>query len=215
MLRTLEGRAQLAVIALWIAVVASIADAYAHVNRLRLVQDAVNTQVDGAVIALPADVLDRADTYVSITLVASTVTLVAAAVVWMTWQVHAHRRVTDGMSGWRAEPRMSVISWIVPVANLLAPVLVVAALFRAAGRNANDLLITWWLAWIVATVLAGVGTRRTENVADQRLVDGIAMLGDVVTVAAAVLAIGVVRRLTDALDDPARAGSADAQAASA
>lgn len=213
-LRTLEGRAQLTVILLWVAVAASIADAYAHVNRLRIVQDAVDNQVEGVRLAVPADVIDRADTYVSVTLVVSTVTLVVAAVLWMAWQLLAHRRLADAMTGWRADPRTSVVTWIVPVANLLAPVLVVAALLRVVGRRSTGLLVGWWATWIAATVLAGFATGNPRDLADQRLPDILAMVGDGLSVVAAVLAIGVVRRLTEGV--LARAEPADeAQAASA
>ncbi len=213
-LRTLEGRAQLTVILLWVTVAASIADAYAHVNRLRIVQDAVDNQVEGVLLAVPADLIDRADTYVSVTLVVSTVTLVVAAVLWMAWQFLGHQRLTGALAGWRADPRTSVVAWVVPVVNLLAPVLVVAALLRAAGRRSVGLLVAWWVTWIAATVLAGFGTGNPRDLADQRLPDILAMVGDGLSVAAAVLAIGVVRRLTDGVLDRAEP-AAEAQAASA
>jgi len=218
-LRTLEGRAQLTVIALWVTVAASIADAYAHVNRLRIVQDAVDAQLDGILLAVPADVIGRADDYVSITLVVSTVMLVVTAVLWMTWQVAAHRRLQGAITGWRAEPRMSIVGWVVPVVNLAAPVLVVAALLRAAGRRSTWLLVAWWATWIAATVLAGLGTANPQDLADQRTPDALAMIGDALSVAAAVLAIGVVRRLQDGLGTAPGTGPGptpgDAQAASA
>lgn len=218
MLRTFEGRAQLAVILLWVTVAASIADAYAHVNRLRIVQDAVDNQVEGVLLAVPSDVIDRADTYVSVTLVVSTLALLLAAGMWMAWQHRAHRRLAPQLTGWRADPRASVIAWIVPVVNLVAPLLVVATLLRAAGRRSVLLLAAWWTTWIAATVLAGFGTSNPEALADQRLPDALAMLGDGLSVAAAVLAIGVVRRLTDGVleaDPEPEPGFAGPQAASA
>lgn len=197
MLRTLEGRAQLTVVALWVAAVASIADAYAHVNRLRIVQDAVNTQVGDVAIAVPDSVIGRADDYVTITLVLSVVCLLAVAALWLPWQHAAHRRLADRLDGRVAEPRSGLLAWVVPGVNLLAPPLVLAALLRAAGRRAAALLAGWWVAWLAAIALAVVGTANPDSLADQRLPDGLAMIGDILALAAAVAAIGVVRALTE------------------
>jgi len=211
LLRTLEGRAQLAIITLWLSVAAAVADAYAHASRLKLVQDAIDAQLEDVPLQLPADDVDRADGWVSLTLVVSSVLLFAAAVAWLAWQYRAAGILRGRTRGWRGDPARGVAVWLIPVVNFVAPVLVVAELVRGAGRRMHATLAAWWLSWLGAAVLAGFGTKNPEVLADQRLPDGLAVAGDVLSVAAALLAIGIVRHLTVAAAPPAQT----AQAASA
>lgn len=205
MLRTLSGRAYLAVILLWIAVGAAVLDAYAHADRLRLVQEALDSRPGDSDIALPADTVDRADTLVTIALVGSTVVLVLVALAWLAWQYRlavllraAGGRAPAPDATWRTEPRTGVLVWLVPVANLVAPLVVVDRLARVAGQRIAPLVAAWWVSWIASAVLTALGTGDPEALADQRLPDGLAVAGDVLTVVAAVLAIRIVSRLTDA-----------------
>lgn len=207
MLRTLEGRAQLAIITLWLSVVAAVADAYAHASRLKLVQDGIDAQVERVPLQLPAADVDRADTWVAVALIASSVALVLTAVAWLAWQHRAASLLQTRTRGWRGDPARGVVVWLIPVANLVAPLLVVAELVRGAGLRMPLTLGAWWLSWLAAAVLAGFGTKHPDVLADQRLPDGLAVAGDVLTVAAGLLAIGIVRHLTVA--------TARAQAASA
>jgi len=202
-IRSLEGRAQVAVVALWLTVVASIADAYAHAHRLRLVQDAVEQQLPGVRLALPRDAVEHANDYVDIALVVSTVLLVVAAVAWLVFQVAAHRRLAPALSGWRASPRAGVVAWLVPVGNLVAPVLLVSGLLGAARARSVLLLAAWWASWLGSAVLTGIGTENPDVLADQRTIDALAIGGDALGVAAAVLAIGIVRRLLDGAEEAA------------
>ncbi|WP_372790889.1 DUF4328 domain-containing protein [Paraconexibacter sp.] len=197
MLRTIEARAQAAVLTLWIVVAVAVADVYAHANRLRLVQDAVDEQVPGVPLRLPTDVVNRADAWVTIGLIASTLAFLLAAAAWLAFQYPVHRRLAADMTAWRASPRAGVAVWLVPVVNLLAPAVLLAALLRAAARPAPLLVALWWICWVGTTVLAGFATRNPEVLADQRLPDALAMGGDILAAGAAVLAIGFVRRLAD------------------
>lgn len=208
MLRTLEGRAQLAIITLWLSVAAAVADAYAHASRLKLVQDGIDAQVERVPLQLPADEIDRADGWVSLTLTVSSVLLAATAVAWLLWQYRVAVLLRARTRGWRGDPARGVAVWLVPVLNLVAPLLVVAELVRGAGRSMQLTLAGWWLAWLGSAVLAGFGTRNPDVLADQRLPDGLGVTGDVLAVAAALLAIGIVRHLTVAAADASQAASA-------
>lgn len=204
LLRTLEGRAQLAIITLWLSVALAVADAYAHANRLKLVQDALDGLPEGTFIAIPAAELERADDYVTAALIGSTLALVVTAVAWLAWQHRVAVLLRARTRGWRGDPRTGVVVWLLPVVNLVAPLLVVVELVRAAGRRMHVALAAWWLAWLGAAVLAGVGTSNPDALADQRLPDGLAVAGDVLAVAAALIAIGIVRHVTvDVHVDPA------------
>lgn len=196
--RSILGRAQLLVVALIMVIAAAILDAYAHAHRFTLVQDALDVQLDGVLIALPQDTADRANSYVTAALIGSSIALVVAAVAWVMWQVRAAQLARGRIDGWRGDPRTGALVWFAPLVNLVAPPLVVAALMRAWSRPAPLLIGAWWFTWLASTVLAPFGTRRPEALADQRLPDVLAIASDVFLVAAGLLAIGVVRRITDA-----------------
>ena len=157
--RPLADRALVLVVALWAAVAAAILDAYAHANRISVVQGAVNEQerLEGVAVQVDPDLVDSADLYVTLGLVAMAATLAVALLAWLWW-----RRSVAGA------PRPRLLT---------------------AGAAA---------AALGALVLLVVGARDEEALADQRLPDGLSMGGDAVLVLAAVLAIGVVRRRTDA-----------------
>lgn len=198
----------MAIITLWLSVAAAVADAYAHASRLRLVQDAIDAQVERVPLRLPADEVDRADTWVSIALVVSSVLLAITALAWLAWQHRVAALLRARTRGWRGDPGRGVAVWLIPFVNFVAPLLVVAELARGAGRRMQVTLAAWWLAWLGSAVLAGFGTKHPDVLADQRLPDGLAVAGDVLSVAAAVLAIGIVRHLTVAAADASQAASA-------
>lgn len=162
MSRPLADRAQVLVVALWLAVAAAILDAYAHANRISVVQDAINAQetLEGVPVRVDPDLVDRADLYVTLGLVAMGATALLVLAAWIWWR----RAVAGDLRAARARG-------------------------LAAGAGG---------ALLVGLVLLGVGARDEDVLADQRLPDGLSMGADALIVLAAILAIGVVRRRTDA-----------------
>lgn len=136
------------------------------------------------------------------------VSLVAAAA-FVTW-LHRARREAGRLGGALAwGPAWAVGGWLVPVANLVIPYLVVRDVQRASGPPRPDLAGRWWasvLAVVLLVLLAqwyGVltshGSALHRTPLDTRTVAyPLWAAGAVMTVIAAVLSARVVRRITRA-----------------
>ncbi|GGV70344.1 hypothetical protein GCM10010277_81200 [Streptomyces longisporoflavus] len=170
---------------------------------------------------------ERADTLYTISGWLQAAALVATCVVFLCWfyrvrvnaevfEPHVHGKTR----GW------TVGSWFVPIVNLWFPRRIALDIWDASGdrsvaldrtlalgdastRATHPLVNGWWTLW-VASILVGRwastnywGAEELEEIdaAISRL-----MLADVINVAAAVLAILVVLRLTRMQDEKARSG---------
>lgn len=117
----------------------------------------------------------------------------------------------------RFGPGWSIGAWFIPFANLVIPVLIMQDLWRGgdAERPRADAnwrqsrgsgLIAWWWAMYLAALLVYVDRVDNDNdavnaVADLKRANSVAALGAVFVVVAAILAILVVRRVTQRQDD--------------
>jgi Domain of unknown function (DUF4328) len=96
--------------------------------------------------------------------------------------------------GW--SPAWAVWGWFIPLANLVIPYLVARELWRQVhldGRSPLPAVGVWWAAW----VLALIGQVVNGTVLAATLVGFVGtMVADVVTVAAGVLLIVIIRQVT-------------------
>lgn len=141
--------------------------------------------------------------------VATMSTFVACGVVFILWfrraRINAEVFAPDGHSlvrGW------AVWGWLVPVVNLWIPRRVALDIWSAsttgahlgqAPRQSSGLVNAWWTLWVVSTVPTALATwshAKAEGPAETRQALALTLLSVLLDIAAAVLAVRVVRRLT-------------------
>lgn len=103
-----------------------------------------------------ADAVFGAVTVFAILIIFFAVSALAAAAAYLNWLIRARR------SAERPSLFPVLVSWLVPVVNLVAPALLVNRLWRASHppkgrrRQWKVLLTAWWLSWLAALTLVGV-----------------------------------------------------------
>jgi len=140
--------------------------------------------------------------------VAQVLLILATAVAFIAWQ----SRVVDnvpalGLGTPRWSPRWSIVAWLIPLGSLLLPVLAMRDVARRlAGGPWTLLMVTWWIAWVVASVMdrlvaIDVGPSIETVAAVQtwlRRILAVSLVSQVGFVVAAVLAVLLVRRMETA-----------------
>jgi hypothetical protein len=141
------------------------------------------------------DRLEMADSVATLMAVFSMVIAAGAAAAFSVWLYRALGNLQAAGSPARYTPGYAVWAFFIPGLNLVVPVRAV----RDAWASPPRFLGLWWAAWILCNVLswtsAAMGFRHDY---ENGLAIGIA--GDAVTIVAAVLAIRVVRGLSERLD---------------
>ncbi|MFJ8106987.1 DUF4328 domain-containing protein [Streptomyces sp. NPDC096132] len=151
--------------------------------------------------------IDRADRVYRAAGIAQTVALVATVVVYLCWfhrvRVNAEVFRPDGHSksrGW------AIGGWFTPIVNLWYPRRITLDIWDASSPGApwdrprsHTLVNVWWTAWILSLLADRAGSRmydRAETATELGNAVRQLMFADGIDLAAAVLAILVVLRLT-------------------
>ncbi|HEY1329904.1 MAG TPA: DUF4328 domain-containing protein [Actinomycetota bacterium] len=155
-------------------------------------------------------VLDDADNAISALAAVIGFTQLATVVLWLMWQFRAHTNLPGlGAEGLKYTPGWAVGWWFVPVANFAMPYLTMRELVLASdpsagsvdwkSRRAPALLACWWGAWLAPIIAAGIGAPDTlatnPTVAQVARGETWSLVGGLFTIAAAALAIALVRRI--------------------
>ena len=147
---------------------------------------------------------ERADTLFAAAGVAQMVALVAAIVVYLVWflRVRVNAEVFNPF-GHSKKRAWAGWGWLVPVVNLWYPRRIMLDIWDASspvGTRASQALVNaWWTLWLVAVFTRRLGSsayNRAETLDEIRDAAGQVLVSDAVDIAAAVLAILVVLRLT-------------------
>ena len=182
--------------------------AVAYVNRLGVISD-VEDQVLGGF-----DLIERAndaDDLVQTAAILVLVLLVVNAICFITWMFRAAKN-NEALG--RANPRLgagwAIGGWFIPLANFVIPVLVMQDLWRGSDPStprgdarwrigARSALIGWWWALWLLGLLRGFADPDDPSTTldDIKTSDTLSLLGSCFSAAAAILAILVVRRLTE------------------
>jgi hypothetical protein len=98
---------------------------------------------------------------------------------------------------------MAIVYWFAPIVELIAPHQIVKELWvRSATTNAVErppsgrapwLVTAWWIAFLAGSYLGGMQIRAESPLAPTAL----SLAFDAVAIVAALLAIAIVRRITD------------------
>lgn len=164
--------------------------------------------------------LDAADRLTLQILVPYLLLLLAAGICWLVWQ---HRLASSARVDRRAvrrSPGWHVGSWFIPVVNLWFPFQNVSDLDRGLGhfsdRDRRPPLVAWWVLWLLGLAVTRVSSA-TSSMADTRLEAGqvedavslmstsvtMDLVGTILGAVSAILAILVVRNLTERATRPA------------
>ncbi|GAA4919690.1 DUF4328 domain-containing protein [Streptomyces coeruleoprunus] len=199
MLRSPVGLSYAVVALLALVVAVDLFAIYASLNMRDLMGDIVS----GDFTADRLEEANRADrlSYFSTSL--ALMSLIAAGVVFIVW---FHRTRTNAgifhPELQRRGPGWAIGSWFIPIANLWIPRQIAGDIWDASEqdkRESRTVLNAWWAAWVISTVLNQMAARmyyRAEEPAALRTALTVDVISGVVDMAAAVLAMLFVRKLT-------------------
>jgi len=183
----------------------------------------VSDLADGALETVTADRMNEADRLLVVSGGLQFMLEIATAVVFICWfhrvrvnaevfAPHDHRM----RRGW------AIWGWFVPVVNLWFPRRVATDIWDASAplptlslqdgtrtSSSHHLLNSWWCLWVAAAVtdrLSSRSVRSADTPAELREAIGLMGVAEVLYVAAAVLAVLFVRRLTRMQDEKALRG---------
>ncbi|HYY08300.1 MAG TPA: DUF4328 domain-containing protein [Actinomycetota bacterium] len=135
--------------------------------------------------------------------------LVVTGILWVVWQHRAQANLhAIGVPALRFSPGWAVGWWFVPFANLVKPFQTMRELWKASGGRPDwphlptwPVIGWWWAGWITAAVLARVGAGLISS--DSRSIEPFLAgnlwltIAELVEIAAAMLAIALIRSVTD------------------
>ena len=210
--RPLDRISTAVVVLLACAATASLALVGSLVNRMTLASGVENGDFESAAaVVRHAESADGAVRAAGGSLILVLLTCGIAFIVWE-WrcaknaELLAHSSPRFG-SGW------AIGGWLIPFANLVIPVLVMQDLWRSTSvaarpdgssraRPGSALVGWWWAAFVTSAVLTRFSPGDVETIDELQRRDTLGIIGGVVVVVAAFLAIRLVRALTSRLREP-------------
>jgi len=184
---------------------------FAFINRVGVESDIL----DGNFTSDLNDRIDDADGFVGGTVAFYLLLMIAILVLIIIWTFRAMKNNEAlGRQGARFTPGWGIAGWLIPLANLVIPVLIFQDLWRGSdpgkpvgdpswrGAQGSGLVGVWWAAHVIGHArfgtLGGEADVNDRNeVEDLRTSDTVAAVGMAVSIAGAVLAILVLRRIAE------------------
>jgi Domain of unknown function (DUF4328) len=150
----------------------------------------------------------RSDDRVGAVVIVQLLTLVVTGIVWLIWQHRGQANlVARRVSALRFTPGWAVGWWFVPFANLVKPFQTMRELWKASGgeedwrrSRTSPVIGWWWAAWLAAAVLGRVGAAmvgEATTIESVRSGSRVLLLAELVILAAAILAIVLIRSVMD------------------
>jgi len=136
---------------------------------------------------------------------------VALGFSYLAWLRRSYRNQSAlGAQGLKYSPNWATAYWFIPIVNLFRPYQVTKEIYQTSDPNAEGttwsflpvsaLLGWWWAAWIIASAAGRAASRSTrgEPTIEQLVTASwIDIVSSITSVIAAVLALMVVRKITD------------------
>ncbi|SEE69018.1 DUF4328 domain-containing protein [Streptomyces sp. Ag109_O5-10] len=211
-LRSPVGLGWAAAVLLGAVVAADLFAVWANFLRYDVMGDLVDGET-GAAVFLRAD---RADALVRLAAQAHAVSMVACVIVYLCWfqRVRANAQVFDPLRQ-SMSPRWAIGGWFVPIASLWFPRRITLDIWdasspRGAARS-HRLVNAWWTLWLVALFAGRLASTESDDdlgVAWDQAVSVELLIAHALDLAAAVLAVLLVVRLTRMQHEKAMAGTA-------
>jgi hypothetical protein len=206
----LEGRARWATVLLGGTI---IVDLVAIASDFREIS-AINDFLDGD---FDTTALSDSDDLQSFVALITFIALAATGIAFIRWFYAAYRNVTLlAPSEVRYKPGWAIGAWFVPFLNIWRPKQIADDIWRVSEQQpppaydqpsrlgATEALMKWWWAfWIIGTFVGNFGARAllgTRTLADIRDSDKVDIASTLLDIAAAVLAIVVIQRITGRLE---------------
>lgn len=152
---------------------------------------------------------ERADTLLSLTGSMQVAVLLPTGVVFIVWFYRARVNAEVFVPGGQRKGRgWAIGSWFIPIANLWIPRQIAVDIWEASIQRTSDgsvrqasygVLNAWWTLWVATVILDRGASRmylRAEEPEELREAAVVLIVSDLVQIAAAVLAIVFVRRLS-------------------
>lgn len=186
--------------------IGAVVSVASYANRLSVIND-IEHRTFGS------DIVDRAnssDDFVSAANIAIAVLMLAIFVCFIIW---IWRAAKNNEALGRPQPRLgsgwAIGGWFIPLANLVIPVLVAQDLWRGSDASVprgdirwkiapRSALVGWWWGLFLVSFLRGSSSSNNLNTfSELRTSDTLSLIGRVFVIGAAVLAILVVRRISE------------------
>jgi len=203
----LRGRANAAVVLLIVSALISALSILYELDMRSLIDRIAAGQPVGL------SELQTADDRTTLVAVLSLVALVATGISFLAWFFRAYVNIERlGARELRATKGWSIGAWFVPLLNLIRPKQLMDDIWRAsdpalpAGELRGwqraavpGLLHGWWATFLIAGVVSNIAAGMVDGAATpaaRRSAGQIAMIGDAGMIAAAILAVLVIRAVT-------------------
>jgi hypothetical protein len=221
--RGLKGLTTALTVFLWLAVAGAVFGVVAYAMRINALSDIIDNglSIDKARTANDADDLVSA---------AGGILAFVSFVIFVLIIIWTYRAAKNNEALGRLYPRLkpgwAIAGWLIPLADLVIPVLILQDLWRGSDvstrsgdpawrANRGSPLVGWYWGVFLLSVFTRNGLGRSsasffdrDELRGLRNHDTLAVFGMVVTIAAAILAIQVVRRIAARQEDCLRAQQA-------
>lgn len=217
--QSLEILSRLAIAGLVVCALVEVNNIAADLEYMGLITDVI--EGDPATGLETAEVQDRVD---AASIAVGVSYLVTGLLFFIPWFHRAYANLSRmGVKALRYKPVWAIGSWFIPIFNLFRPKQIANDIWRASAADAHvgderwharavgALVHWWWALFLLAGLVVGVGANVIAHADDQpvtpeaQLIETLELertgytldvVGSVISIAAAVLAIVVVRRLT-------------------
>lgn len=123
---------------------------------------------------------------------------IAAAVFFICWVYRARQNLGIwGTPGLRWEPVWSAVSWIIPLANLVIPGLVVSEIDKHSSGTAARSIWPWWVFFVLSSPFCSFSVSGDSDVLTIIFAVWLGFKA-IAAIVALILAISLVRRITRA-----------------
>jgi hypothetical protein len=202
--RPLSQRAKWAVIALVSVAVLDVVAVWADWDRYDLLGRIVN---GGGYTLAEATTSDNRESTIALLQILA---LIVGAIFFIRWFLEAYRNV-DALGGTRDfTEKWAGWAWFVPILSLWRPKQIANEIWRAGDPDRPTehpsettplwgVLALWWACWIASNFISQIAARmafHNNTAAGLRHSTAAYLIGDAIDIAAAVLAIAVILRIT-------------------
>jgi hypothetical protein len=220
--RSLQGLTTALTLLFSLAAADAVFGVIAYANRVKFIKDVL----DGNVGFNAGQRADNADNLVGAAagiMALLSIAIFVLIIIWL-WRAAKNNEALGRMNP-RLGPGWAIGGWFIPFANLVIPILILQDLWRGANpevargdpgwraTRGSGLIGWYWATFVLSLLRAGFGRSSAHiNVRSEmrglRAHDVVAAIGMAFAVAAAVLAVFVVRRLAERQEDCLRAQQA-------